>query len=410
MGGLGALRRLAAAAGRGVRAARQGSWRVEADLATSSVGSKVEAPADDSPDQILARRRAREVEPVVEVGARVDCRDGHVGRVARLLRDPGDDHVTHLVVHRRALFRRSVVVPVHWATSVAPGRIFVDVGKRQLAALPEYRPDKEIAADAARALWDDELLRRDDWPTLRVDARNGVVTLRGHVVNRLHREQAEVAARRVRGVRELRNRLVADDELEAAIAQALAADLRTAAHKIKVRAASGIVHLSGDATPADVEAAAEEVAAGMPGVRGIVCRLRGTDVISPPASAVLPAIGVRVFAADGMLGYLERVVMNPRSRAITHLIVMVGQPDEARDDVPPAAERERRRLLIPMALVDLWIDDAELDRAEDAVLLRIDRATAAKLPPYRESYFVAPGDGWHPPFDYRRDEVRFLRD
>jgi osmotically-inducible protein OsmY len=56
--------------------------------------------------------------------------------------------------------------------------------------------------------------------------------------------------------------LVADDELEVAVAQALGHDPRTRSKIIRVTASGGIVQLSGDVVPV-----AQEIAASVPGVR-----------------------------------------------------------------------------------------------------------------------------------------------
>ena len=82
-------------------------------------------------------------------------------------------------------------------------------------------------------------------PALCVDVRDGVVTLRGHVASRSHRARAEKVARQTRGVRELHDELVADDDLEIRVAQALSRDPRTRAYYIQVHASQGVVHLVG---------------------------------------------------------------------------------------------------------------------------------------------------------------------
>jgi len=351
-----------------------------------------------------------EGELAIQAGARVECRDGHVGRVASVLRDSSTGCITRLVIRRGLLLGHDVVVPVEWAIKASRDCVYLDVGREELVHLPEYRADHDVKRDIEQALWDDETIRQADWPTLRVDVRDGVVTLRGHVASRVHRARAEAAARQARGVRELRNKLVADDDLEAAIAEALARDPRTQAHAIRVHAHRGIVHLSGAVISAEVQAAAEEATAEVEGVRGIVCRLLGTDAIKPAPSVILPAIGIRVFATDGLLGHLEQVVMNPRSRGITHLVVTVGRPAAARGESPEAATGQAR-LLVPVKLVDRWIEDAEQDAVEEAVLLRVHRAAAAAwLAEYREEHYAVPGPDWQPLFDYRREDVRFALD
>jgi hypothetical protein len=62
---------------------------------------------------------------------------------------------------------------------------------------------------------------------LQVGALNGTVTLSGRVRSQAIKTTAEELARKVRGVSAVENRLVADTDVEVAVAQALAADVRT---------------------------------------------------------------------------------------------------------------------------------------------------------------------------------------
>lgn len=202
--------------------------------------------------------------PTITSGTRVIARDGEVGTVDRVLLDPVTRRATHFVVRKGTLFGHDLIVPVEWATTMSPDGVVLDVGREQLARLPEYRPDDELAADVEEALWDDEILRRVDLPLLRATVQDGIVTLEGNVVTSVHRQRAEEIVRKVPGVLGVRNQLIGDDDLEVAVAQALGRDERTRRHLIRVKAVQGVVYLSGDVVPA-----AEEIAARIPGVRGV---------------------------------------------------------------------------------------------------------------------------------------------
>jgi hypothetical protein len=229
------------------------------------------------------------------------------------------------------------------------------------------------------------------------------------VASRQHRARAEAAALRVRGVLSLRNKLVADDELATAIGEALARHPQIRNQSIKAHVVAGIVRLEGAPAPPGTQSAVLEVAAEVPGVRGIVCRISGVDALMPLPAPVLPTIGTRVFASDGLLGHLERVVMNPRLRRVTHLVVAVRCRVAAeRGVLPPYASVEPRHMIVPMGLVDRWIDDADCDGGEDAVLLRVRRAQTAWLSDYSDEDYAAPAQDWQPPFDYRREDVYFV--
>jgi hypothetical protein len=63
------------------------------------------------------------------------------------------------------------MVPVGWASEIGPDRIVLNVDRPQLAQLPRYRPDSEIAADVRQALYDYAPIRNLDFPCPRVEVR-----------------------------------------------------------------------------------------------------------------------------------------------------------------------------------------------------------------------------------------------
>ena len=339
----------------------------------------------------------------VSVGLRVKTRDGNAGRVTRLLRGGIDALFTHFVVRTRPLFGRELIVPVEWATRVSGESLFLDVGRKELDGLPIYRPDEQIAGDIQAALWEDDLLRRLDFPVLRAEVRNGIVTLRGHVVYRSHQARAEQAARSVRGVRDVRCELVADDELEARVAQALGGDPRTRPYYIQVHASHGIVHLvgtlQGTVPSAGIQSAAEEVAANVAGVRSAVGEMFAPGGSTEPLP-IVARVGLPVFASDGEMGRLEAVVMGQRSRRVTHLVVADPlHPAEAREPTPGLGLARQLLRLIPASDVSY--------ATEDAIFLLVDLAAASRLPEYLEGEYTFPGLEWGATFDYRREDVRF---
>ncbi len=200
--------------------------------------------------------------PTISTGTRVEARDGPIGNVDRVLLDPTTHQATHFVVRKGTLFGHDLIVPVDWAIKVRPEGIVLDVGREQLSQLPEYRPDDELATDVEQALWNDEILRRVDLPFLHTKVQDGIVILEGYVATSVHRQRAEEIVHNVRGVLGVDNRLIGDDELEIAVAQALGRDERTRRHRIRVRARHGIVYLSGD-----IVQAALDIAAAVPHVR-----------------------------------------------------------------------------------------------------------------------------------------------
>jgi len=72
-----------------------------------------------------------------------------------------------------------------------------------------------------------------------------------------------------------------DERLRAAVLQAFEADGQIAPLNLRVGVLNGIAHLAGCAPSTDVWAAAGQVAASIPGVRGVVNRIAAPGAPSP---------------------------------------------------------------------------------------------------------------------------------
>jgi osmotically-inducible protein OsmY len=104
-----------------------------------------------------------------------------------------------------------------------------------------------------------------------VQVKDGVVTLHGVVATYPIKARALEAVRSTRGVRQVRDELLTDSELEIRIAHALSADpsTRAAAFGIFVNAINGFVSLVGRVSTLEISRTAEAIAASVPDVRGV---------------------------------------------------------------------------------------------------------------------------------------------
>jgi hypothetical protein len=232
--------------------------------------------------------------------------------------------------------------------------------------------------------------------------RDGVVILSGYVSTAANKRRAERAARNVPGVLEVENRIVIDEEVVAAVAAALGRDERTRGKHIFVSARHGVVALNGDTDSAEARATAEEVAAGVPQVRGIVNYIRapGVDVDLSNQRVLQPRIGQDVYAEDVLLGHVERVIVNPRHRRVTAFVVRGNFPDleKVKPGMPPyEMPREERQVLIPIEVVNIVTDAS--------VLLTIASPEAARYPDFEPGDFLSPEPDWQPPYPYTHAEV-----
>jgi osmotically-inducible protein OsmY len=105
--------------------------------------------------------------------------------------------------------------------------------------------------------------------------QDGRVTLRGWAFTGPQKDAAERLASGVPGVRELDSQVVVDQDLQALIGRALAADERLRHHfpGILIHSRLGVVTLSGYVQTEADRRAAEALAAGVAGVRDVSNRL-----------------------------------------------------------------------------------------------------------------------------------------
>lgn len=334
-------------------------------------------------------------------GQPVWSEDGRVGRVDLLLLDP-QGRVRHFVIRKGQFLGRDVIVPVDWVHRIDDRGVWLAVKRQALDRLPPYRPDSAIAADVDWALWDDEVIREIDAETIDVAVHDGVVVLSGYASTPVSKARAERAARSVAGVLGVENRIVTDAELVSAVAQALARDPRTRGQRLFVHARHGIVYLSGEVASAAIRAAAEEVAAGLPTVRAVVNRVQapGVSVDAEDLRVLQPAIGQEVYATEMLLGSVEQVVISPRNRRVTAIVVRGRFPDPERATprmLPDQMPKQERRVVIPIRAVH--------EVTEGGVMLRISGIDAARYPDFDPANFVAPDAGWQPPHPYTHADV-----
>jgi hyperosmotically inducible protein len=122
--------------------------------------------------------------------------------------------------------------------------------------------------------------------SVNVDAKNGVVTLRGKVGTPDEKKAAEEVAKGIEGVTAVKNNLQVvpnsqkkavdrkDDEIKKAVKDRLAKDARLKGSDVEVRSDSGVVTLTGDAKDLAARARASELARGVTGVKAVKNELK----------------------------------------------------------------------------------------------------------------------------------------
>ncbi len=78
-------------------------------------------------------------ELAVRRGARVEARDGHVGRVDEFVVNPENGHISHLVMREGHLWgKKDVAIPVSGIDHYERGMVFLKLSKQQIEALPAF--------------------------------------------------------------------------------------------------------------------------------------------------------------------------------------------------------------------------------------------------------------------------------
>ncbi len=327
--------------------------------------------------------------PALRARTPVCGRDGAVlGRPALVLAT-ADGAVRGIVV-RPGLVSARRIVPAEHILQVTADRVITDLDRAALGTLAPYRSDAELRAAVEAALEGLKPVMLYERPHVRVTVTDGVVTLTGHVSSRLRAEHLEAAVATVPGVQAVDNRLVCDDELEAHVAQALGADPRTRARPIAVHARHGVVTLSGSVPEAAVAEAATTVAAALPTVRAVVNRVTAPGFVPDETPLIEPRPRQEVYADDGPIGVVHRVVIDPRTRRVNGIVVRTG-----RTGYGPPARQEPDEVLIPARQLRTVTDAAVLASGGRAALLAKPAAPAV-VPAPRE---------WQPPFPYHPAEV-----
>ncbi len=126
---------------------------------------------------------------------------------------------------------------------------------------------------------------------LEIQAHDGLVTLSGHVRTLTGKETAERLVRQVSGVRDVKNELTVDTQLEIAVARALGENPVTASSfpGILVGSGFGEIFLKGHVASPQIKETATEVARGVPGVLRVVNELLAPvppEPLTPPSEGL----------------------------------------------------------------------------------------------------------------------------
>ena len=374
-------------------------------------GAGVKVPVDeivDATDEAVNLRLSRAQVATLPVfaggislraGQMVRTYDGHTGLVVELLMSPSGE-VHHLVVNIDPLRRRQVIVPVEAIARDQQLFLSLKIDGQALESLPVYRPDCDILEDLTTALWHDPVLREMEIPFMDVDVQDGIAILRGHTATAISKAKIAGIAASVSGVLGIDNSLVADPDLQIAVAQAIGQDPRVNRERIRVDVQHGIVTLSGAVSSLDARRIAGERAVSVSQVRGVLNYLSapGAEAGESVLRVVEPCIGQEVFTGDGpAYARVIRVIINPRNRLVSGIVVRT-QPAEPLTLFGEGAAG--RKIVLPASLITLV--------SGGGIFLSISRSQMGLFDDFDETDYDALPEDWHL-FPYSCNDVLLMR-
>jgi osmotically-inducible protein OsmY len=264
------------------------------------------------------------------------------------------------------------------------------------------RSDDALAVAVERTLEKADVLTSRHFNDFTLAVRDGVVRLRGHVLSSSGKKHIEQVVGQTAGVLGVDCQLVADNDLEGEVAQALSVFTSERDNRLFVNARQGIIDLSGKASSVAVRDAAEQCAANVPHVRAVVNHIEAPNVAPEVVEprVVQPRVGQEVMGQDMSLGRVEIVIINPRNRRVSAIVVRGKFPSGAqatRRLSPSNMPKQECCVVIPLSAVR--------HANQYDVLLNITGVQAAQLAEFNPALFAPPDTGWLPPYPYNAAEV-----
>jgi len=356
-------------------------------------GENNEEPVGDKPDIPPAQFAG-----LIRIGQKVSSADHPlIGLTTKLFLNL-KGQISYLAVRGDHLFGRHKMVPIAAVSDVTSLRILLSIGREQFQKLPEYRDDQAIAEEVDRALWKDEVLRNTDYKQIEVAVRDGIVLLNGYVISSVNQWRAETAVKNIQGILGVKSFLIADDKLLLKVSSGLINIKQFEGNHIFVQVQNGAVELSGKVISSEIRSDAEQYAACVPGVRGVINNITvpGIDLEPEDQRFIQPLIGERIYFRDGLSGVVRQVMINPSNLRVTDMIIQGQFPESIKDSESQTADRFA---VIPVSTIRYL--------TKNAGFLLIDSTDSTLYQDFDPFGVVIPDAAWVPPYPYDLDDVRF---
>ena len=252
--------------------------------------------------------------------------------------------------------------------------------------------DASILAEIWKAARQHAGIHALDIDSFSVSVKEGFVLLTGHLSRKHHRELIEDIACSLPGVHAVQNDLVVDSELTIQVAERLSRDARTRHLIFPVGSAHGWVRVGGVVPRRELQMAAEEIAAQVPCVRGVLSRPRLIgEYAETQRRPIQPQTQAKVYGYNRQEGVVTQVVIQPRNRLVTHAVVSASG---FRDGKFVFYE-----YLVP-------VEAMEVVNKESIFLKRYGPPLKA-FPAFELLEYPLPPQDWQPPYPYTAGTVRW---
>ena len=252
--------------------------------------------------------------------------------------------------------------------------------------------DDSILAEIQGTVRQHDRMRAIDLDSFSVSVQEGFVLLSGHLSQKYHRDLIEEIACSIPGVHTVRNNLVPDSDLTIQVAERLSKDERTHYFIFPVGCAHGWVRLGGVVPRRELQMAAEEIAAQVPSVRGVLSGPRVLDQYPEMARRpIQPRIHAKTYDYIRHEGVVTQVVIQPRNRLVTHVVVSASGFHDGKFVF--------YEYLVPVEAMEVV--------NKESLWLKRNELPLNAFPAFKPAdYPLAPFD-WQPPYPYTAGTVRW---
>jgi osmotically-inducible protein OsmY len=191
-----------------------------------------------------------------------------VGKLRLVCFDRETGIVTALVVEGGRPSGSWRLVPIGSVREVGARGIVTDLKAGEWASLPAFGTDAELREAVVQRLQADPDLQPFQ-RSITVDVQDQIVRLRGFVGSRAAAERAQRLTQSIPGVLRVASALVSDDDLAAAVSEALSRDPGASAARVQVSSRLGAVDILGEASDRATLRKIEAVAGRVPGVQAV---------------------------------------------------------------------------------------------------------------------------------------------